>query len=70
MYGARERWRIQRIVLGKPIPIVVDTMLKGDTARGQARGRRAVYLNNGWEMIMMTPERIEEFKKIVFAKHP
>lgn len=60
--------RIQRIVPGKLDPIVVDTMLKGGLAMGQARGRRSVYINNGWEIVMMTPERQVEFRKIVFAK--
>lgn len=62
--------RIQRIVPGKPRPIVVDTMLKGGIAMGQARGRRAVYINNGWDIVMMTPEQQHKFKEIVFAKHP
>lgn len=60
--------RIQRIVDGKLKPIVVDSMLKGPTAMSQARGRRSVYINNGWDIKMMTPEQIEKFKKIVFAK--
>lgn len=62
--------RIQRIVPGKLQPIVVDMSLKGGTAAGQARGRRTVYINNGWEVTHMTPERVEKFKKIVFAKKP
>lgn len=62
--------RIQRIVEGKPKPIVVDSALKGGTAMGQARGRRAVYFNNNWDMTLMTPERFDQFKKIVFAKDP
>lgn len=62
--------RIQRIVPGKPSPIVVDTSLKGGAAMTQARGRRNVYINNNWEMIMMTPEVKAQFSKIVFAKDP
>lgn len=60
--------RIQRIVPGKPKPIVVDTMLQGGLAMGQARGRRSVYINNGWDIVHMTPEQQVKFKEIVFAK--
>lgn len=60
--------RIQRIVDDKLPPVFVDIALKGGTAFNQAASRKAVYMNNGWEFIQMTPEKLERLIKTLFAK--
>ncbi|QHJ81456.1 MAG: helicase [Bacteriophage sp.] len=59
--------RIQRIVEGKLDPVFVDISLKGGTAFNQAASRKAVYMNNGWEFIHMTPEKLDRLIKTLFA---
>ncbi len=59
--------RVQRIVDGKLDPIVVDLIMKGGTGLRQASGRMAVYRNNGWKTITMTPEKAVQLAKIAFG---
>ncbi|QXN67546.1 putative ATP-dependent helicase [Klebsiella phage vB_Kpn_3] len=61
--------RVQRIVDGKLDPIVVDLMI-GGTGLRQASGRMAVYRNNGWKTITMTPEKAVQLAKILLAGCP
>ena len=42
--------RIQRVHPGKLTPIVVDIVLKGATAKRQARNRAAHYIRNGYKV--------------------
>uniref|UniRef100_A0AB37G4A9 DNA helicase n=1 Tax=Phage MSP1 TaxID=2801538 RepID=A0AB37G4A9_9VIRU len=59
--------RVQRIVDGKLDPIVVDLIMKGGTGLRQASGRMAVYRNNAWKTITMTPEKAVQLAKIAFG---
>ncbi|CCI88543.1 DNA helicase, phage-associated [Yersinia phage phiR2-01] len=59
--------RVQRIVDNKQDPVVVDLALKGGTGMNQASGRMAVYRNNGWKTISMTPEKAVQLAKIAFG---
>ena len=43
--------RVQRIQEGKKDPIVVDLLLKGNTATRQARARAAFYKKRNWEIV-------------------
>lgn len=60
--------RVQRIVEGKLDPVVIDFVMKGGTGLRQAAGRMAVYRNNGWKTVTMTPEKAVNLAKIVFGK--
>lgn len=62
--------RIQRITSDKLDPVFVDLQLKGGTGFNQSAGRTSVYRNNGWDMIIMTPEKALQLTKIVFGKDP
>jgi superfamily II DNA or RNA helicase len=59
--------RIQRIVEGKLPPVFVDISMKGGVAFNQAASRKAVYHNNGWEIIDMTPEKLDRLINTLFA---
>jgi hypothetical protein len=43
--------RIQRIVEGKPTPVVIDVCLAGAAGKKHARERKALYLVKGWKVI-------------------
>ncbi|QFR57715.1 ATP-dependent DNA helicase [Serratia phage Slocum] len=55
--------RIQRITKDKLHPVFVDINLTGGVAWNQSSARRAVYYNNGWEIVDMTPERLIALSK-------
>lgn len=57
--------RIQRIVEGKPTPVIIDTRLGGDVARRQAATRYRVYNQNGWKSREMTPKVWDKYIKNV-----
>jgi hypothetical protein len=43
--------RIMRKNPGKLNPVLVDMILKGDSARGQANKRKSIFKIFGWDMI-------------------
>lgn len=60
--------RIQRIVPGKLPPVFVDLNLKGGVAKNQGNARKGVYINNNWEYIDMTPEKLSLLLKTLVAE--
>ena len=59
--------RIQRITEDKLHPVIVDTILDGQTGINQARERGKVYFNNGWEVTYMDDAKYAGLRKIAFA---